>query len=225
MGVCVTKPGEVAERAVRGDGEESGCGAQQKRRWEDFIHPAISEVPPEYFYPDTPLSVLEENCRKTVENITLKAAGATFKHATEDMEEKGTLSIIRSKVLSISAQHSTSISNLAYSLTCDSSKYLQKSSGPFSNTVAKAYAIYVWVTSNIQGKEHDWSHLLKNWKGSSSDYASLFNMLCREAGLNAEKIEGHLRGWRSRTRHIFCPNEQNQHCWNVVSAIAFNRQN
>jgi hypothetical protein len=217
MGVCITKPGEVLQSVV----VERSCsagdqnGGEVQSQPEDFVHPVISVDPPEDFHPHIPLTVQEEECRKIVRSLSV--SDDSYKNLMADLEDKGTLSIIRSKVHSIPAHHSTSVSGLVKSLLSDSSKFLQLLTGQFCTTVAKAFAIYLWIASNIPNTQ-DWNHLLKGWRGLSSDYASLFNALCVEAGLNVEEIKGHLRGWRTLTGHQFYPNEYNYHSWNVVSS-------
>lgn len=235
MGVCITKPGQVLVTVLAADESSfpEACSdvsniAESHSCCRD---PVINVDPPVYFHPDVLESVQERNCLKMVQNmkpcLSQDSGLSSSENLMDYLEEKGILAVIRSNVLSISALHMASVKDLAYNLTHDNSKYLQELSGRFCTTVAKAYAIYLWITSNIQfdaenakPAAQDWNHfILENRKGSSYDYASLFSVVCAEAGLNTEKIEGHLRSWMSLTGHEFCPDDTNYHCWNIVSFI------
>lgn len=235
MGVCVTKP-EVLVTGVASDElcypeacvEERDYTAEAGSQPCCKIHPVINVDPPVNFHPDVLESVQERNCLKIVQNMKPTPSNDFGPSSIMDgLEEKGILSVIRSNVLSISALHVASVKDLAYYLTDDSNKYLQELNDQFFTTVAKAYAIYLWITSNIQfdtekskPAAQDLNYLiLESRKGSSYDYASLFSAVCAEAGLNTEKIEGNLRRWRSLTGHEFCPDDTNCHVWNIVSFI------
>lgn len=221
MGVCVSQqkalePGEVL----------AADQVPATKDFNDFTRPEIPGDPPANYHPDPPLTEQERNCRKVVRNIKPVLGRDPSRNLIKCWEEEGTLSAIQSSVLSISTLHLSSIKDLVHALTHDSNKYLQGISGQSSIILAKAYAIYFWIINNLQPDAKSWSKIPTGWshsknqgKGSSCDYASLFNALCGEGGLNSKKIDGHLRGWRSSTGQEFCPNEDNCHSWNVVSFI------
>lgn len=221
MGVCITKPGEVlATAGLASDKASSDAGVPESLS----CNVSAIDVAPINFHLDIPADLEERNCRTLVDMKLL--SGQSPQNLIDSWEKEGLLSVIHSQVFGVSATNTTSIKELAHSLTRDSSKYLQDLSDQFCIIVAKAYAIYFWITNNIQYDTTKWVReqeeklpILESRKGLSNDYASLFNELCSEAGLNTEKIEGNLRRWRSLTGHKFCPDEYNYHCWNVVSYI------
>ena len=213
MGVCMTKGLQVVDSTEQVSVTRSPEPAGEDPA-SDFTRPPISLHPPANFYPDViPITERERRCRKVVCNMKSMLGHDPSQNLIECWKEEGTLSAIQSSVLSISALHLASVKDLAHALASDSNKYLEGISGQSSVILAKAYAIYFWIINNTQ------SHLVSENQGqrSSYDYASLFDALCAEVGLNSKKIEGHLRGWRCYIGEEFCPNESNYHCWNVVS--------
>lgn len=230
MGVCVLKQGQVVtttfgESRPNPSSKEGGSDAESRSGCcEDPIFPVINVDPPANFHPDILVSEEELICRKKVQN--LKTRPEFPENLVQLWEESGFLSVIHNHVLSISSANLTSIRDLAQALTRNTSKYMRELNDKFGRAVAKAYAIYFWITNNVQYDTEKWESVydgslsaFDTRKASPSDYASLFNALCAEAGLNAQKIEGNLRKWRSLAAgySVFSPEKHNFHCWNVVS--------
>lgn len=245
MGVCITKPGSIfnstggvpTESNPPGDSNITSLTTEVKQPvLVDYTQQKISENAPSTFYPETSLTTEEKQCQNVIQSMELQlSSGQSIQSLLDSWEEDGFLSIINGHILSQSIASKTSIGDLAYNLTADSSKYVKELRGnQFSIEVAKAYALFLWITKNFECDNNiieaskssnrvkiipESYLIIEKCRGTAFDSASLFTTLCAAAALNAEIIDGHRRNWRSITGAEFQPDEHNFHSWNVVSLI------
>ena len=73
--------------------------------------------------------------------------------------------------------------------------------------IAKAYAIYCWITSNITFSTAEYD----DFEATSDDYSSLFKAIALHASLEAEVIKGQVRTW------VIMDSNPTPHSWNMVS--------
>lgn len=224
MGVCVTKPGVIE---AGGDLPSPGeyIVVPQQPILEDYTQPIIDKIAPGGFHPKLSMTIREKKCQKTMCTLQpMVYKSQSPQDLVDSWEKNGFLTVINNQVFSLSAANTMSVFDLAHYLTEGSSKYIKELKDNFSIGVAKAYAIFFWITNNIEwsnlssNRNNDCSLIVEIRKGTSLDFSSLFNALCVEAEIKSEKIEGNIRRWRNSADTDFHPDSTNYHAWNVVSS-------
>ena len=198
---------------------------------------------PDTFHPVAVDTNREEyQCRITRAKISVRKSE---KHVREHIEmtlsewRHGTiLGQIENHALSISAENTVSAHALAIHLTASHAKYVSSISSMVKLQIAKAYAIYFWITNNIAFSQNTWRRFINSkskWKANverilekreclSEGYAALFHSIATAAGLKSCVIEGNIKVSQSESlQHSpqgFECNILNQHWWNMVSLKA-----
>lgn len=206
------------------------------------LHFKVNDAVPDRFFLPHHDSALEMQCRATSNSLAPKQTEASLREEVNQLLEQWENSLqlgeIENHALSVPPRQTTSVKTLAASLTSSQAKYRCRLGG---NTLhlqlAKAYAIYFWVATNIQYDVTTWHAYLSGDIASEIDaetvlqervtvclgYARLFRALASEAGLQAEVVRGCVRPWRVLSCEgpdsRFEPNRESGHDWNAVSAV------
>ncbi len=231
MGTCVSGPLPIEAAAIVQPSHQEDFDSELRHdRSRDYAEQEIESIPPDNFFPE---SEEEVRCKKIVRDLLSdENIDSRVNNILISWEESELLSRIDSHVLSVSAlNRMTTIRELAAALTASNSGYLQEIEKKKFVNLAKAYAIYSWISNNITFDIEKWKFalnsenvdklnehtILRKLQGLSEDFSSLFSALCTESGLRAQTVEGNLRRWKSLTGEDFKPIEGNRHVWNVVS--------
>ena len=199
------------------------------------INPSI----PPNFFPSHRESAAEIQCRKTAAQLKPRKSEATIRDEVQQLiaqwEKSGELSVIENHVLSVSSSQTSSIQELSDALVAPYATYIEQLKGKQLHLeVAKAYAIYFWITTNIkydrvafQGylsgekpSKEEPSHVLIARKSMCCGYSNLFKALAVHIGMQATVIQGHTKSWQifsDDQNAPFTPSRPNSHFWNAVS--------
>ena len=200
---------------------------------------------PESFYPATvEISTDEEKCRLIKSKISCRKVELQFRLQLQELlnrwKRDATLEIIEAHALSIPAENTVSVEKLALSIANQDARYMKSlgDSGQVGLAVAKAYAIFFWISSNIQFSPKSWrnfitnpeslgsraeaKHVLEKRECISKGHANLFHSVATAVGLKTCVVMGNIKIPRSDTHNPtdqFECNKLNQHWWNMVSKI------
>lgn len=246
MGSCLSKANAVhpleASLDVPNDHlPESRCAVEVPRPESPprIVDPKI----PQSFYPETvEISSPEEKCRLTQSKISAKRTEQQVRYRLQELldgwRRNAVMEQIEAHALSIPAGDTVTVEKLALSLINPDAKYLKclKDSAQIDLTVAKMYAIFFWISSNICFSPKMWrnfvtnpeslrsgaeaKHVLERRECMSKGHANLFHSLATAMGLKTCVVMGNIKIPRS---DMHDPTEQfectklNQHWWNMVS--------
>lgn len=146
------------------------------------------------------------------------------------LKSEGKIGEIEEHVDRLSSEY-YSAEELSISLTRPSVQYLSSLlTDPTRLAVAKTYAIFYWIATNI---EYDVSNFAAEYFNTSPDYvlrhrrtishgyARLFEYLSQDARLRVTVVQGHHKKAYSDQREArpskFSPSPINTHSWNAVS--------
>ena len=194
-------------------------------------------VPPNFF-PSHHESEIEIQCRNTATQLKPRNSEATVRDEVQQLlaqwKESGQFSAIENHVLSIPSSQISSIQQLSDALVVPHAKYIRQLKGnQLHLEVAKAYAIYCWITTNITYDEKfskiEPELVLQDRKSVCSGYSHLYREVAVQIGLQVTAVHGNAKEWRIFSDipdAQFVPSIQNSHCWNAVSVmIQFNLVN
>ena len=195
-------------------------------------------VPPN-FYPSHREGETEIQCRNTIAQLKPRKSEAAIRDEVQQLiarwKESGQLSIIEHHVLSISSSQTSSIQELSHALVVPYAAYIDQLKGKQLHLeVAKAYAIYFWITTNIKydkvayqaylsgekPSKAEPSLVLKGRKSMCCGYSNLYKALAVHIGIQVTVIQGHTKGWQIFSDDLnaqFIPSRANSHFWNTVS--------
>lgn len=172
----------------------------------------INKDLPPGFNMSTGRSESEKVCKSLVEKIQVKESEMDFRKTIDELfkswKMSGFLRDIEDYALNFSANTTNSVDEIAQHITPSNARYLISLSDQVHIQVAKAYAIYCWISNNITSNERN------NFKPTSLDYSTLFVRIADHAGLKAEVINGKVRTWRSLSDDL---DSTTPHSWNTVS--------
>lgn len=155
----------------------------------------------------------------------------------ENWKDTDVLSKIENHALSVPASAAATVSDLADSLAASNAHYLKSMrEDGLQQQLAKAYAIFFWVTTNISydaellhqflasidGRvECRAGKVLRRRKAICTGYANLYQALAEAAQLEVMVVHGNLKTWRIFAREgpidgVFQPQRSNSHSWNMV---------
>ena len=187
-------------------------------------------VPPNFF-PSHHESEIEIQCRNTATQLKPRNSEATVRDEVQQLlaqwKESGQLSVIENHVLSIPSSQTSSIQQLSDALVVPHAKYIRQLKGnQLHLEVAKAYAIYCWITTNITYDEKfskiEPELVLQDRKSVCSGYSHLYREVAVQIGLQVTAVHGNAKEWRIFSDipdAQFVPSIQNSHCWNAVSVM------
>lgn len=184
---------------------------------------------------------IETTCRKVVAKIKSidDEMRDYVKSLLKQWEKSGLLEAIKRHARSTSKEMNRQLSVLAPYLTRKDTKYFMKVDDtiPGQYTLAKAFAIYFWISLNISFDNELWKQyisdscskhvdlqgcdILSTGRTNSLGYSTLFRDMAARAGIEAEIIEGML----SQVPHPALPDNMARttaavrHTWNAVSSI------
>lgn len=253
MGGCVSRRSNV----IHPDDDNESMAEEERRPHAAPAVPMVEDEScrryqtidpniPDTFHPKVVETSREEyQCRITRAKISVRKSE---KHVRERVEmtlsewRQGTiLGQIENHALSIPAENTVSADVLAINLTSSHAKYVKSINSMESNRssfdlqIAKAYAIYFWITNNITFSQNMWRryiHSKSKWKTDaekilekreclSAGHAALFHSIATAAGLKSCMIEGNIKVNQSESPQEYTQgyerNILNQHWWNMVS--------
>ena len=197
-------------------------------------------VPPN-FYSSHHESEVEIHCRSTITRLKPRNSEATVRDEVQQLlaqwKESGQLLVIEYHALSIPPSQTSSIQQLSDALVVPHAKYISQLKGnQLHLEVAKAYAIYCWITTNIKydtlafqaylngekSSKADPELVLRDRKAICSGYSNLYKALAVQIRLQATVIQGHTKNWwifSGVPDTQFAPSRHNSHFWNAVSVL------
>ena len=167
-----------------------------------------------------------------------KEARTNMQQVFASWKNTGILSEIESHAMAVPASATGSISELAASLATPHARYLVSvGAAELHQQLAKAYAIFFWVATNISydtellcqfltssdgNVDCRAGQTLQRRKSVCTGYANLFEALAGAVQLEAVVVHGHIKSWRifadgGAVNGAFQPLRANSHSWNMVS--------
>ena len=227
---------------------EAGGNKQGSSEGEDTPETKHTVDPnvPESFYPVTVgISHEEERCRLARSKVAVKKSEKLLRQRVggllDEWRNGKILGQIESHALSVSARNAASVEILALSLGNEDAKYVKTigETCPFALTVAKAYAIYFWISNNIRFSQSKWRsnvvnsdtsrletearNVLEERETIANGYANLFHGIATAMGLKSCVVMGYIKLSCSESHFSLRSNgfecsKLNQHWWNMVSS-------
>ena len=251
MGNCLSKTNVVHPLVESSDAQtdlvagvsESICDVDVVSGPESPALPTVDPVIPKSFYPPVvDISRDEASCRLIRSKISGRKAERQFRLRLQELldgwRRGAALELIETHSLSIPAENTVSVETLALNLANPDAKYMKTlgDSAQVNLYVAKAYAVFFWISTNIQFSPKMWrnfitnpeslrleteaNHVLEKRECVSKGHANLFHSVATAMGLKSCVVMGNIKIPRSETHD---PTEQfqcsklNQHWWNMVS--------
>lgn len=174
----------------------------------------------------------EVKCRKTVPKLRSNSNSSKVTSLIAKWKKNNVLSLIQSHVLAVSSTQKDSLEELSVALSQFS--HLVNISEQYEVQTAKAYAIFLWITTNVKYDKAAWVDsftvarvpstdpidVLTKREALSEGFSALFQCLASHANLKAVTIRGYERAGRIPGRGSgttrFVQNEENAHTWNAV---------
>lgn len=185
----------------------------------------------------------ELDCKNTIDKIAPRKDDIEIRNEVQALlslwEESGQLEAIEIHVHTTPAAKTTDIAALAQYLTRGNSKYMKQldSSQPHHVQLAKAYALFTWVCTNISFDVESFTkeeiglpessvaveadETLHNHSSTAVGYANLFAALAKAVGLDSEVINGIVSEFPTSTptTERGRAGTDKPHLWNAVSLL------
>ena len=193
---------------------------------------------PDGFHPVCISSQSRDKCFRLFNNLQPNPEECfqrnSIKSILQSWNENGLLLDIERYVSHVSSSN-CSVEEIAIILTGESADYLSTLRNHLHKQLAKLYAIYNWVATNIKYDVLAWDNLIAGERQPDvsseyvmdhrvticSGYSNIFKAIALEADLEVNVVEGHFRSslCDQKTKHpqFFSPNKANTHSWNAVS--------
>lgn len=197
------------------------------------------EAMPKDFHPPAHKTKQELCSQRVVEQLSPRdpEARTYVQKVLADWKDMDVLSKIENHALSVPASSTDSVSGLADSLAGSNAHYLKSMrEDGLQQQLAKAYAIFFWVTTNISydtellhqfltssdGKvDCRAEQVLRRRRAICTGYTNLYQALAEAAQLEVAVVHGNMKTWRIFAKEgpidgVFQPQRSNSHSWNMV---------
>lgn len=191
------------------------------------------------FFPELSKTEHQQHCQDVFASLEPLKKEADKRRAIASLlsswKKNGVMQRVHSYINAISTSR-PAFEELSDLLVRQSAPYFQGLAKSHYNLI-KAYAIYYWVSNNINYNINEWNqmilnqsqptitptHVFKRRSSVCSGYANLYSALGLKAGIEVKTVNGHFKRALSEGSgsqdDLFCPGPKNSHAWNAVSII------